>query len=354
LLAQAKESGFTSLALTADLTWYGNREMDTRNGFTVPPSYSSSQVLQALKKPAWSWDFLANDEYAYAALDVAVRARQERAAACSLGNTSTRNHPEAEEPLPTDRRAQVSFIRDAFDPSFNWNDAEWLCDEWGSVGPVALKGVVRPDDASRAVASGTGLSQSPHSASLIAHTRLTFPFLQSGFDAVWVSNHGGRQLEGAVAPIDVLPSIRGAMGGTEAWCAAKNVADSVRKGGGGDAEIATAVAQRVPDMKTSLRTGLPVEIILDGGITRGTDIVKALVLGADAVGLGKPFLFGLCAGGETGVRKVFEILREETERAMGLLGAGSVQDLREANSGKREDEKFVRRRSTGRGRDFRV
>mmetsp|Transcript_8302 Transcript_8302/g.27629 ORF Transcript_8302/g.27629 Transcript_8302/m.27629 type:complete len:513 (+) Transcript_8302:159-1697(+) len=328
LLAQAKESGFTSLALTADLTWYGNREMDTRNGFTVPPSYSSSQVLQALKKPAWSWDFLANDEYAYAALDVAVRARQERAAACSVGNTSTRNHPEAEEPLPTDRRAQVSFIRDAFDPSFNWNDAEWLCDEWGSVGPVALKGVVRPDDASRAVASG--------------------------FDAVWVSNHGGRQLEGAVAPIDVLPSIRGAMGGTEAWCAAKNVADSVRKGGGGDAEIATAVAQRVPDMKTSLRTGLPVEIILDGGITRGTDIVKALVLGADAVGLGKPFLFGLCAGGETGVRKVFEILREETERAMGLLGAGSVQDLREANSGKREDEKFVRRRSTGRGRDFRV
>ena len=90
-----------------------------------------------------------------------------------------------------DRRAQVAFIRDAFDPSFDWRDAEWLCQEWGDTGPVALKGVVRPDDALRAV--------------------------DCGFDAVWVSNHGGRQLETAPAPIDVLPSIRDALGGMRAW-----------------------------------------------------------------------------------------------------------------------------------------
>ena len=88
----------------------------------------------------------------------------------------------------------MAFIRDAFDPSFSWDDAEWLCQEWNE-GPVALKGVVRPSDALKAV--------------------------DRGFDAVWVSNHGGRQLETAPAPIDVLPSIRDAMGGVGAWHAAK-------------------------------------------------------------------------------------------------------------------------------------
>jgi hypothetical protein len=103
--------------------------------------------------------------------------------------------------FPADRRAQVAFIRDAFDPSFNWSDAEWLCQEWGDTGPVALKGVVRPDDALRAV--------------------------QCGFDTIWVSNHGGRQLDTAPAPIDVLPHIRDALGGIEAWAAAKAAEEAV-------------------------------------------------------------------------------------------------------------------------------
>ena len=181
LLAQAKAHGFRALALTVDLTWYGNRERDTRNGFTVPPAYSLRQTLDALRRPAWTWDFLSNPEYAYAALDVAAEARARRAA-----ESSTREPHESV--LPTDRRTQVAFIRDAFDPSFSWDDAEWLVQEWGDTGPVALKGVVRPDDALRAV--------------------------ERGFDAVWVSNHGGRQMETAPATVDVLPSVREALGGS--------------------------------------------------------------------------------------------------------------------------------------------
>jgi isopentenyl diphosphate isomerase/L-lactate dehydrogenase-like FMN-dependent dehydrogenase len=242
-----------------------------------------------------------------------------------------------EQALPTDRRSQVSFIRDAFDPSFSWDDAEWLVNEWGDVGPVALKGVVRPGDAKTAV--------------------------ERGFDAVWVSNHGGRQLETAPATIDVLPSVRTALGGTKAWVAARRAADAVRKQGGDDAAVARAVARDAPAMATSKRTGLPIEVLLDGGVQRGTDIVKALVLGADGVGLGKPYLYGLCAGGERGVAKVFDILRDETERAFGLLGVGSVKEAREASlfasnndgigkdDGRELNEAFVRRRAAS-ARDF--
>ncbi|ACO66182.1 glycolate oxidase [Micromonas commoda] len=236
MLAQARENGFHALALTVDLTWYGNRERDHRNGFTVPPAYTAKQTWEAMRRPAWTWDFLSSPEYAYAA---------------------------------------VAFIRDAFDPSFSWDDAEWLCQEWNE-GPVALKGVVRPSDALKAV--------------------------DRGFDAVWVSNHGGRQLETAPAPIDVLPSIRDAMGG----------------------------------------------IVVDGGVQRGTDVLKGLAMGADAVAIGKPYLYGLCAGGEAGVRKAFDVLTDELERAMGLLGVGTVRELRARMAA---GEELVRRRHPS-PRDF--
>jgi isopentenyl diphosphate isomerase/L-lactate dehydrogenase-like FMN-dependent dehydrogenase len=108
----------------------------------------------------------------------------------------------------------------------------------------------------------------------------------TGFSAIWVSNHGGRQLETSPATIDVLPSIRDAVG---------------------------------PEM----------EILLDGGIHRGTDILKALALGADGVGVGRAYLWGLTAGGKQGVRKAFEILKTELDRAMGLLGVGTIDELKE-------------------------
>eukprot|EP00958_Prasinococcus_capsulatus_P023660 scaffold3582_cov335-Prasinococcus_capsulatus_cf.AAC.3 len=233
VLARAKEGGFDALALTVDFTWYGNRERDVRNGFTIPPSYSISQMVEAVKRPAWTWDFLANPPYNYACINTDV---------------------------PADSLA--AFVNSQINPAFNWKDAEWLNSEWGR--PSAVKGVVRTDDAKRA--------------------------LDVGFSTMWVSNHGGRQLETSPATIDVLPSIREAVG---------------------------------PD----------VEIILDGGVQRGTDIAKALALGADAVGCGKAYLYGLAAGGTPGVIKALEILRVELDRAMGLLGVATVDELKRRGPG---------------------
>jgi len=238
VIKKAKAGGFNALALTADFTWYGNRERDVRNGFTIPPNYSAKQIYQAIKRPAWTWDFISNDPYKYACINTEV---------------------------PADSLA--AFVNSQINPAFNWEDAEWLMKEWG--GPAALKGVVRPDDAKKA--------------------------LEVGFSTIWVSNHGARQLETSPATIDVLPSIRDAVG---------------------------------PN----------VEIILDGGVQRGTDIAKALALGADSVGVGKPYLYGLAAGGTPGVIKALDILRVELDRAMGLLGVGTVDEL------KRRGHDLIKRR----------
>lgn len=241
MLAKAKEAGYDCLALTVDFTWYGNRERDIRNGFTIPPAYSVKQVVEAIKRPCWTWDYISSPDYTYANLQSDV---------------------------PADSLA--AFVNSQINPAFDWNDANWLCQEWG--GNVAIKGVVRPDDAKRAV--------------------------ECGFQTIWVSNHGARQLETSPATIDVLPSIREAVG---------------------------------PD----------VPIVLDGGIQRGTDICKALALGADAVGFGKPYLYGLAAGGYDGVDKALTILTKELDRAMGLLGVNSVDDL------KKRGPDLIRRRATG-------
>lgn len=238
VLAKAKEGGFHALALTVDFTWYGNRERDIRNDFSIPPKYNIKQTIEALCKPAWTYDFLSHEPYTYACINTDV---------------------------PADSLA--AFVNSQLSPEFSWKDAEWLLGEWN--GPAALKGVVRPQDAKRSV--------------------------DLGFSTVWVSNHGARQLETSPATIDVLPSIREAVG---------------------------------PD----------VEIILDGGVQRGTDICKALALGADAVGVGKPYLYGLAAGGTEGVSKAYEILKVELDRAMGLLGTGTVQQLKE------EGPDLIRRR----------
>ena len=229
-----------------------------------------------------------------------------------------------------DRRAQVAFIRYAFDPSFDWDDAEWLVNEWGDRGPVALKGVLTPEDARLAV--------------------------ERGFDAVWVSNHGGRQLETSPAAIDVLPNIGDALGGVRKWAIAKDAEEAaLRRGASIDAAAAATRAaldedadDGSPPLALAKKTGLAVELVVDGGVQRGTDVLKGLALGADAVALGKPYLYGLGAGGEAGVDRAFTILRDELERAFGLLGVGTTAELRRRIG---RGEGLVRRRGVS-ARDF--
>ena len=232
VLDRAKECGFTALILTADFSWVGNRERETRTGFTVPPSYSMRQCIDAVKSPAWTFDYAARPPYGYKAV------------------------PEADFPA----ESLVDFIAQQMKPEFDWKDAEWLCQEWGDTGPVALKGVARGEDAKR--------------------------WLDIGGKVIWVSNHGGRQLESSVAPFDVLPEVRKAVG---------------------------------PD----------VEVILDGGVRRGIDVVKAIARGADSVACGRAYLFGLAAGGFNGVDKSLSLLSRDLYLAMGLLGCRTVAELKE-------------------------
>ncbi len=142
------------------------------------------------------------------------------------------------------------------DTSMSWKDVEWLRNIWK--GPLILKGTLHPDEATEAIARGA--------------------------DGVIVSNHGGRQLDGAAAAIDALPSIVEVVGG------------------------------RVP-------------VLMDGGIRRGSDVVKALCLGASGCLIARPQLWGLAVAGEQGVAHVLEIFRREIDRNMALMGAGTIREL---------------------------
>ena len=234
VLASAREAGFTSIALTTDLTHFGNRERDLRNGFSVPPKHSLRTALAALGAPRWTAEFLTSKRIEYALL------RDLKRDGLLEGSSSI-----------------AEFATRQFDATFRWEDAEWFRSQWD--GPVALKGVLRADDARRA--------------------------RDAGYDAVWVTSHGARQLESAVAPVDALPSIRRALGDE-------------------------------------------VEIIYDGGVMRGVDVVKAIARGATAVGVGKAYLYGLAAGGVRGVERAFDFLTRETKRAMALIGVKNVDELR--------------------------
>ena len=167
----------------------------------------------------------------------------------------------------------------------------------------------------------------------------------------------------APAPIDVLPSIRDAMGGMRAWNEAKTAEEDVWRSAVGQgvdltdkatyAEVRSKAAAAASSAcggshLTSAKTGLPIELVVDGGVQRGTDILKGLAMGADAVAIGKPYLYGLCAGGEEGAAKAIEVLSVELERAMGLLGVGTVRELRARMAA---GEELVRRRQLS-PRDF--
>jgi 4-hydroxymandelate oxidase len=208
LIRHAAATGHRAIALTVDVPLLGRRERDLRNAFTLPDGIGMAHAYE----PAWA-------------------------------------------PPGDDRsRAWASPIASA---NLGWADLRWIRAAAGEL-PLLLKGIVRGDDARRAV--------------------------DLGVDGIWVSNHGGRQLDGAIATLDAL------------------------------ADVAAAVRGRCP-------------IVLDGGIRRGTDVIKALALGADAVAIGRPSLYGLAAGGAGGVQRVVELLRAELDLAMALVGAPSLAQL---------------------------
>lgn len=220
MLDRAKAVGYSTLILTVDFPVTGNRERDLYNGLTIPPKTGLKQAIEALRHPAWTRDFLLSPKIKYANLDDATPA-------VSLSQ----------------------FVAEQLNATFNWADAEWLLSEWN--GPAIIKGLIHPDDAKKA--------------------------RSTGFHGIMISNHGGRQLDGEAAPLDVVSRFR----------------DEV---------------------------GDELTIILDGGVRRGTDVLKALCLGADAVSFARPYLYGLAAGGVQGVRRAGQMLRAEVERAMILAG----------------------------------
>lgn len=227
MLGRAKAAGFSAILLTVDVPVGGNRERDGANDFTIPPKVTWRTATQALAAPGYLWDLATTPEirpanFAHMKIDGGL----------------------------------IGFINTQFDRTVTWDDARWLRETWD--GKLAIKGISTPEDAQRCVAIGA--------------------------DAVWVSNHGARQLDTAPSTIDTLPG------------------------------IVDAVAGRA-------------EIILDSGVRRGSDIVKALALGANAVALGRAYLYGLGAGGERGVRRALEIIDSELRRTMALCGRTRLSAL---------------------------
>ncbi|MFO1281587.1 MAG: alpha-hydroxy acid oxidase [Burkholderiales bacterium] len=232
VIARASGAGYRALVLTVDSLVPGNRERDRRHGFSHRLRIAPRTVLDGLAHPRW----LA---------DVWLR-----------GGT-----PRMENLAPLLRSGAsgaelADYARRERHPEFSWEHVVRVRDLWR--GPMLVKGILHPDDASRAAAIGA--------------------------DGVVVSNHGGRQLDGAIATLDALPDI-------------------VRA------------------------AGRDTTILVDGGFRRGGDIVKALALGANAVILGRAPLYGVAADGERGVRRALEILREETLRVLALLGCGGVDEI---------------------------
>ncbi|WP_428717763.1 alpha-hydroxy acid oxidase [Undibacterium curvum] len=230
LIQRAKACGCSALVLTLDLQILGQRHKDLKNGMSVPPRLTLANLLDLASKPGW-----------------ALRALGGRK---TFGNLA--GHVKGSSGITT----LSQWTASQFDPTLNWDDVAWIQQEWG--GKLILKGILDVEDARLAV--------------------------QSGADAIVVSNHGGRQLDGAISSIQALPAIAEAVGHqTEVW--------------------------------------------FDGGIRSGQDILKACALGAKGTMIGRAFLYALGAMGEQGVSLMLEILRKELDVSMALTGNKDIRTV---------------------------
>ncbi len=250
LMARARSAGFEGLVVTVDTPALGNRERDVRNGVNNPIHLDLRTAMrlgpQILARPGWGLRMLRNG------VQLAGRAP---------GTPVSDSHDEPQkvpaQPKQTHERAATSASAVAMLASpFTWDDVSWMRSQWS--GPLVVKGIL-----------------SGHDAVVAA---------DAGADAVIVSNHGGRQLEGAPATMRVLP------------------------------EVVDAAGDRL-------------EVLVDSGVRRGSDVVKALALGARAVLVGRAYLYCLAAAGEAGVDRMLDLLRTEMNRTLSLLGCPGVSDL---------------------------
>jgi L-lactate dehydrogenase (cytochrome) len=233
MVDRARAAAYEALLLTVDTAMLGRRERDIRNGFTLPPALGLDTLLDGARHPGWTLDFLRAEPIAFAN----VVGREDAAVTGS------------------DPVSLADYISEQFDPALQWRDVDWLRSIWD--GPIVIKGIQRVEDAEIAA--------------------------QAGVEAIALSNHGGRQLDGAPPTL----------------------------------ELVAPVADRVGDR---------IEIICDGGIRRGSDIVKALSLGARACMAGRAYAYALGAGGERGVDLALRWFDEGMRRTMALAGARAVKE----------------------------
>ena len=225
LVERAKKSGFDTLVLTVDVPVAGARLRDVRNGMTIPPSLTARTIINAIPRPAWWMNFLTTDPLKFASLD-------------SWNGTV------------------AELLDSMFDPTVTYEDLKWIRDQWQ--GNLVVKGIQNVSDAVKSI--------------------------ESGADAIILSNHGGRQLDRAPVPLHLLP------------------------------EVIKEVGNKA-------------EVHVDTGIMHGQDVVAALAVGAKFTWIGRAYLYGLMAGGKSGVDKSLEIFRLQITRTMKLLGVSNVAEL---------------------------
>lgn len=232
MIERCKAAGFDALALTVDTIVAGKRERCARSGFTTPPRFTPSAIWSYATRPRWALDYVFREKFRLPNLDTHVSEGTGRAVSIA------------------------EYFNTMLDTAMDWDTAASIRQDWG--GTFCLKGVMSVADARRAV--------------------------EIGADAIMVSNHGGRQLDGSRAPFDQLAEIVDAVGGE-------------------------------------------IEVICDGGVRRGTHLLKALAQGATAASGGRLYLYALAAAGQPGVERALTLLRDEIERGMRLMGVTSVDQL---------------------------